>query len=325
MAPIVTVVVAVRNEEANIEKCLNSILSSNLPRDEFEIIVVDGESLDSTVETAKKFPVRLLGNPKRSASAGRNIGFGGARSDLVAFTDGDCEVERNWLPRLVQAIQSAESRVAGAGGPLYTPLNSGKLEKMVGLAQATFLGSGMSVQGFVFNAPRFVESISNSNALYRKGVLIGVGGFDERFGKGQDAELNYRLKKDGESLFLYVPDAIVFHHRRKTARGIWIQYFEYGMGMAHVTRKHRRIPRWFAPLPTLSLVAFASICGLTIAHSSLLPLTLVVLGVYVAALFGTVVESLMRSQTWMSVGCLAILPLQHISYAVGYFVGLLKP
>jgi GT2 family glycosyltransferase len=325
MSPIVTVVVAVRNEEANIGKCLTSILSSNLPRDEFEIIVVDGESLDSTAEIAERFPVRLLGNQKQSASAGRNIGIGDAHGDLVAFTDGDCEVDKNWLPGLVRALQSAESRVAGAGGPLYTPTYSGRLEKMVGLAQATFLGSGMSVQGFVFKTPRFVESISNSNAVYRKGVLTGVGGFDERFGKGQDAELNYRIRKDGKSLFVYVPDAIVFHHRRKTARGIWIQYFEYGMGMAHVTRKHRRVPRWFAPLPTLALAAFASICGLTIAHSSLLPLALIVLGVYGAAIFGTIIESLVRSHTWMSVGCLVLLPLQHTAYAIGYFVGLLKP
>lgn len=324
MTPKVTVVVAVRNEAATIKSCLTSILANSQTEVPYEVIVVDGDSHDNTMGIVREFPVRILQNPKCTASSGRNMGVSGSCSPYVAFTDGDCEVGRDWLSVLVNEIESSTARVAGVGGSLLIPGNASHFSRAVGVAQNTLIGSGGSIQSYVFEKEREVESISNSNAIYRREVIVDVGGFDEDLRIGQDADLNHRIRSGTNLSFRYTPKAVVYHHRRPTLRRFCIQTFGYGRAMAILLDKHRGLTRWFSPLPLAAVLAVAIIGLVSLAYESLFILESALLLTYLAVLVGAIAEAGVKSRTILSVMCVVILPVQHLAYALGYGCGLIS-
>ncbi|MFM1793710.1 MAG: hypothetical protein RL642_95, partial [Bacteroidota bacterium] len=102
----VTVIIPARNEEANIGRCLDSLLQQSLPTDQREIIVVDDGSTDTTatlVESYAEKGVRLLtltdeAGGKKAALA---KGIAAAKHGIIVTTDADCTYPANWLNTLL--------------------------------------------------------------------------------------------------------------------------------------------------------------------------------------------------------------------------------
>jgi glycosyltransferase involved in cell wall biosynthesis len=165
----VSVVVAVKNERAMIERCLKSLLNQDYGN--YEIIVADTGSTDGTPEVVERFAadskrIRLL-RAEGYASAGRNAGITAAMGDVLAFIDGDCVAPRDWLMQLVGPLLSEPSTTAGVGGP-NIPMN--KIENLwsatTNSVLQTFLGSGGSVQVSV-TKKTYVRSLSTANSAFR--------------------------------------------------------------------------------------------------------------------------------------------------------------
>src|SRR4051794_40832390 len=89
--PSVTINVAIFNEERRIGRLLASIAMQDYPPDLVEIIVVDGQSTDRSLEIVRRFPCRILENPARTAPIGRRIGCEAASGDLHIYMDADME------------------------------------------------------------------------------------------------------------------------------------------------------------------------------------------------------------------------------------------
>jgi len=138
--PFVSVIVGIRNEELFIEECIESLLRLNYPSDHYEIIIVDGMSSDKTRDLVQKYPVKLLLNDKKNVAAARNLGVENAIGDLVAFTDGDCKVDSQWLKILVCEMQNAPYDVVCFGGPNLIFETDPVFGRVVGYSQETFMG-----------------------------------------------------------------------------------------------------------------------------------------------------------------------------------------
>lgn len=105
--PFVSFVIPTWNEDKNIARCLGSIFKQTYPRERFEVIVVDGESLDKTAEIARKTGARVINNPKRGAQIGKALGIRGSNGDFVALLDADNEiVQDDWLERFIGLLDS---------------------------------------------------------------------------------------------------------------------------------------------------------------------------------------------------------------------------
>lgn len=125
----ISVVVPVRNEADKITQCLEAIFSQSYKP--HEVIVIDGQSSDNTVEKAKMFPIRLFYQDYGRAGAARQIGLTHATGDYVAFTDGDCVPDKDWLANLLTGFNGfkLKDEVVGVGGQIineYCPKNSKK-------------------------------------------------------------------------------------------------------------------------------------------------------------------------------------------------------
>ncbi len=215
----VSVVVTVRNEERHLGQLLDSLLAQEGP---FEVVVVDAESRDRTVEIAEGFAARAPGVVRvvrrpGSRGVGRNVGVEEARGSFVVFIDGDCFADSQWLHQLRSRLGPgivAAGRTVNVGKPRY-----GELERV------ELFQSGYDV------------TFPSCNLAYGRAAFLALGGFDPRFVTAEDIDLNLRAVQAGASI-VYEPRAIVYHHMRGTFFRFLYQAFWNGYGRKQLTEKH---------------------------------------------------------------------------------------
>lgn len=316
MQPFVSIVVGIRNEERYIEECILSLLDLDYPKESYEIIIVDGMSTDNTRELVQKYPVQLLSNEKINVAAARNLGVKKAKGSFVAFTDGDCKVDKLWLRTLVKEMQQAPEDVTCVGGPNLVFDTDPVFARVVGYAQETLLGSGGSAQSHGYQKKQYVQSIPNCNAFYKKSVIEEVGYFDEYFVLGQDGDLNFRIGKAGYK-FLFVPEAKVWHHRRGTIKTFSVRMFKYGAWMAELFKKHREIVRWYAFLPPMAIISFIFLTVGSFKYPQLIFLLGFLVSTYLILISFYALQVVSKMQSKKGLLTFVIIPTQHIMYGFG--------
>lgn len=259
--PPISVVVATRERPARLAHCLDSLLRVDYPR--FEIIVVD--NAPATSATARLMAGRYRGlatyvqEPVRGLASAHNRGLAAAGGRLVAFTDDDVVVDRDWLPAVAEAFGSSAD--AGCVTGLILPA---QLETA---AQAMLERRGAFAKGFrrvehrvsapdrhplfPFTAGRLG---SGANMAFTADALRAIGGFDPSTGTGtaarggDDLLAFFRVAARGYSV-VYQPDALVWHHHRRESAALADQAFGYGVGLgAYLTAAIVREPRMAGPL-----------------------------------------------------------------------------
>jgi glycosyltransferase involved in cell wall biosynthesis len=218
----ISVIVPVKNEGKKIGNCLEAIFKQTLQP--FEVIVVDGNSTDNTVENANKYPIRLFYENYRTRAGACKVGVENASGEFIAFTDADCIVKNNWLENLMKGFGDG---IVGVGGGIKNQ-GEGIWKKSISFAVGTFLGSAFSIQGRIYTKKKYVKSISGCNSIYRKENLLNIGNFDVRLPTAEDTELNSRLLKIGK--LLYVPDAVILHNHNRGLAEFAKRMQQYGYG-----------------------------------------------------------------------------------------------
>jgi len=103
--PKISYCIITYNEEKNIEECLKSIFSQDYPKEKLEVILVDDNSTDRTVQIAKKFPVRIFYNGKKDADLSMTIGFSNATGDFYHAMGADMRLRgRKWFKKMVKPL-----------------------------------------------------------------------------------------------------------------------------------------------------------------------------------------------------------------------------
>lgn len=323
MYPFISIVVVTKNEEKHIKDCLESLMRLEYPKGKYEIIVVDGNSTDKTREIVEKYLVKLIIDKEGGLANSRNIGIESAKGDYVASTDADCVVKEDWLKNLVDSIQEASKDVVAVGGPNLIFEDDAPFAKLVGYMQETFFGSGGAPQSYRINKSKYVFSIHNCNILYKKSILIREGGFDDRFNVGEDAELNFRLGQKGYK-FLYLPDIIVWHCRPDNLKKFIKKMFLYGESMAKITRKHKKIIRWYAFLPTFAMFTLLVAYPLIKLFSMIVYIYLFGAAIYAIGLLISTAQVYRSYRSTKSLLTFILLPTQHLSYGVGFLKSMIR-
>ena len=226
-SPLVSVVVCAANAGTTLAACLRSLHELDYPR--VELIVVDDGSSDDTAAIARRDGgVRLLCQSHRGLAAARNAGVRAARGEIVAFTDADCVVDRNWLRHLVATMLA--DGLAVCGGPNYSQPTSGPVAAAIAVAPGA--------PAPVLIGARRAEHLPGCNLAFRRRELLQLGGFDPQFrAAGDDVDICWRAQASGLTLG-YQPAAAVWHQRRTTVRGYFAQQRGYGKAEALLYRKY---------------------------------------------------------------------------------------
>ena len=236
--PMVSIIIPVRNEAGLLKNCLESIANLYYPKDRIEVIIADGMSTDDTVNTAKQLGARVVLNEKKTVSPGRNVAFKLAKGEIIAFTDADCIVDKNWIINSVRYFE--DDKVACVGGPNLTPSGEGDFGKAVGFVFNQGIFSAGSIHARELKEVKEVRSIPGCNAIYKKDALEKVMPIDETLLTCDDTELNQRLIDKGYKL-LYTPDVFVWHYRRPNPKRLFRQMSRYAIGRLQVGKKDRRM------------------------------------------------------------------------------------
>lgn len=320
MIPIVSVVIVTKDEEKYISGCLDSLIDQDFQKDYCEIIVVDGGSTDKTLTICQRYPIKLV-TTRSGISHQRNMGVKVARGQYIAFTDADCIAEKIWLRKLMEGMNSSKDDVVAVGGPNLILADDPTFAKIVGYAQETFLGSGGSPQSYRIMKPAFVHSIPNCNILYKKEIIVKEK-YDDMLSVGDDCELNFRLNQKGYK-FLYLPDAVVWHHRPNTLRTFSRKMVSYGIALGQITRKHHKIVRWYAPLVASAVLIILLAYPIMKFIQPTIYIYSSVAFLYVAVLLISTAQVYRRLKNLSSLITLILLPIQHFMYGIGFLIGIL--
>ncbi|MEW5924655.1 MAG: glycosyltransferase family 2 protein [Candidatus Zixiibacteriota bacterium] len=238
--PKISVIIPALNEDKFITATIEYLLNQDYPKDEMEILVVDGGSEDKTAEIVstladKDSRVRLLENPKRFSSAGRNVGVKNASGEIITFVDGHTYIENDQLLRNTALLMS-EKEVSVLSRPQFldTPDNN-LFQQAVSLARKSAIGHGLD--STIYTREDKYVNPSSSGASYRKEVFDKIGYFDENMDAAEDVEFNYRAAINGFRSYTSMKLA-VFYYPRDSFEGLLRQMVRYGIGRFRLAAKH---------------------------------------------------------------------------------------
>jgi glycosyltransferase involved in cell wall biosynthesis len=226
---MVSVIVPARNAERSVRALLGSLKAQTLPRESFEVIVVDDRSTDGTAAVAVEAGVaRVVRAPGGNSYVARNLGVAVAAGDVLAFADADCVPAPDWIERGVSAVRGGDSPLVA--GRVEVPL-LGRPRSVALVDFARYLCQERNVvQGFAATA----------NLWVTRDAFDSIGRFNDRLRSGGDIEFGLRAGEIGLSP-RYAPDVIVTHEPRATPGALARKEFRIGYGIAQ-QRRFARAP-----------------------------------------------------------------------------------
>jgi succinoglycan biosynthesis protein ExoA len=320
LAPFVSVVIPVRNEEGFIARTLDAILAQDYPAARTEIIVADGMSDDRTrqivIDYANRDPrLRMIDNPERTTPAALNAAIAAAQGEVICRIDGHCEVAADFITENVRLLQEhPEAWIVG--GPIVHA-GTGLFGEAVAIAMSHPLGVGMASHRFP-NYEGYVDTVQFP--AFRRWVFDRIGLFDTTLVRTEDDELNYRVTQDGGRMFVSPRVRYVYYVRDRIGN-LFRQYFQYSFWRIPVMRKHKKPTTVRQVVP---LLFFVTLSGLLIASIGLRePLAGAILPiVYLAAMMWLGISIIPRKGLRIASLVPVAVVTMHVAYALGMAYGL---
>lgn len=237
----VSVVVPAYNCATTIERLLLSLFQQTYPAHAFDIIVVDDASTDATATLAERLLTewggagRVLRKPNGGPASARNAGWRASDADVIAFIDADCAAEPDWLAAVVGALDMAPSsdNATVVGGAACHIRN---------VAPPSWVSDYLTACDFYRQRERNgqVDYLITPNVAFRRAALDQVGGFAEHQGVwAEDADLSFRLKREGYALLLAPGGGVTHFGAPGTVANLCHKLYRYGFGSATLSRSWR--------------------------------------------------------------------------------------
>ena len=324
-SPKVTVIMAIRNEEAFISRSLKAVLEQDYPANLVEVLIVDGMSDDKTrqvvEQTAAEYAestVRIIDNPGKIKPKALNIGIAQATGEVVIIVDGHCEIAPDYVTACVKHL--ADDKYAVVGGPIET-IGEGYIGKAIAVGMSSSFGVGGSSFRTVQDRALTVDTVPFPAC--KSHILAEAGPFDEVLANNQDDEYNFRIRKMGYEILLS-PDIRSTYYSRSSLPKLWRQYYRYGMYKVAVMQRHPRQMRLrhFVPMGFVVSLLGGLLLGLLLLVFLWLWMALLLL--YVAANLTASFLSA-RAEGWQYLPVLPIIfAILHFGYGFGMLRGMIR-
>jgi glycosyltransferase involved in cell wall biosynthesis len=308
--PAISVILPVLNEESHLEGAVLSVLSQDY-RGPLEIILALGPSRDRTNEIAAKLAsqdnrVKLLDSPTGKTAAGLNLALAASKSPVVVRVDGHAQIPNNYISLIVEILK--KTGAVNVGG-VMAAVGTTAFERAVAGAMRSPLGVGAS-RFHTGGEAGEVDTVYLG--AFRREALVAIGGFDERFTRAQDWELNFRLRENGGVIY-FDPRLHVTYRPRSSVGALAKQYFEYGRWRRVVSRRHSGTINYRYLAPPFALLGFSAslVLGVLLSSIFFIPALVYLLFVVLASL-----------KISTSIGeyllLLLVIPTMHFAWGAGF-------
>lgn len=319
----------VLNERAYLQHAVESVLAQDLDVPA-ELVLALGPSTDGTTELARALAsgddrIRLVDNPAAHIPVGLNAAIRASRYPTIIRVDAHSELSPGYAARALRTLD--RTGAANVGGVMHAEGRT-PFQKAVARLYNSPVGLG---GGAYHGGARESEAESAYLGVMRRDVLDEVGLFDETIRRGEDWELNLRIRQAGH-LVWFDPELSVTYWPRESWLRLARQFRATGAWRGELVRRfgRRNGLRFFAPPALVLIVAVAVVVGVLqltgvlagtaslIASAIYLPLVayaLLVLAVAVAPGGGGI-----RQRLWT----LLVLPTMHLSWGFGFLGGVLR-
>jgi succinoglycan biosynthesis protein ExoA len=308
--PAISVILPVLNEESHLEGAVLSVLSQDY-RGPLEIILALGPSRDRTNEIAAKLAsqdnrVKLLDSPTGKTAAGLNLALAASKSPVVVRVDGHAQIPNDYISLIVEILN--KTGAVNVGG-VMAAVGTTAFERAVAGAMRSPLGVGASR---FHTGGQAGEVDTVYLGAFRREALVAIGGFDERFTRAQDWELNFRLRENGGVIY-FDPRLHVTYRPRSTVRALAKQYFEYGRWRRVVSRRHSGTINYRYLAPPFALLGFSAslVLGIVLSAVFFIPALVYLLFVVLASLkISTSISEYLL--------LLLVIPTMHFAWGAGF-------
>nr|NCW96547.1 glycosyltransferase [Actinomycetota bacterium] len=308
--PPVSVILTVVNEAAHLEESITAVLNSHYSG-AIEIAISVGPSRDNTREIADSLAqrdprIKVIENPSGKTPNGLNSAIAATKNEIIVRVDGHSSIGPDYIREAVRTLR--ETGAVNVGGVMAAE-GIKPFQRAVARAMRSPIGVGASR----FHTGGSAGSVDTVYlGVFKRSALIGVGGYDSRFTRAQDWELNYRLREKGGVIW-FNPNLTVTYRPRSTFRSLAKQYFEYGRWRAAVTRYHKGTAnfRYLAPPINVFLQAFSILLGTFWAPVFFIPIF-----TYLGAIL---IAALVIGKSWSErVRLPIVLIIMHFSWGIGF-------
>ena len=310
VSPAISVILPVLNEEPHLAESVSAILAQDY-KGSFEIILALGPSRDQTNVIAESLAqrdsrIKLVMNPTGKTAVGLNLAIAASENSVIVRVDGHAKIPINYLSLAVSILR--ESGAVNVGGVMAAE-GVTKFEIAVSRAMRSALGVGASR---FHTGGKAGEVDTVYLGAFRREAINAVGGFDERYTRAQDWELNHRLRKNGGKIF-FDPRLQVTYRPRPNLKKLAKQYFQYGRWRRVVSRSHPGTVnlRYLAPPFTLLGTIASLLLGLLIDPFLFLPAA--VYGIFLLISAISIAKSVREA-----ISLLAIIPTMHFAWGAGF-------
>jgi glycosyltransferase involved in cell wall biosynthesis len=260
--PFVSIVIPCRNEEKFLSDCLDSILAQDYPKDQMEILVVDGISQDRTREIVESYIrehmfIKLLNNPGKITPCALNVGIDSSIGDIILIMGAHSIYEQGYISKCVNNLIASGADNTG-GVCKIMPNNDSLVAKSIAYVLASPFGAGNSYYRTGSKKPRYVDTLFGG--CFKREIFDKIGFFDEDLIRGQDTEFNARIRKNGGKVLL-IPDITSYYYARDSLYTLWKMELQYGYYKPLVVKKvgkvftlRQLVPPLFVSVLAVSLI-----------------------------------------------------------------------
>lgn len=322
---MLSVICPIYNEEKYIPQFLDSILQQDYPKDDLEILLVDGMSKDRTraiiSEYAEKYPcLRLVDNPQQTVPYAMNNGIKSAKGETIIRLDAHAEYPADYFSVLVKKLEELEGAENVGGVCITLPCNDTVVATSIAECLSNKFGMGNSY--FRVGAKDVMSVDTVPFGCFRKSLFDKIGLYDTDMIRNQDDELNGRIIKNGGKIIL-LPEVEIKYFARDKISKVRKMFYQYGLYKPLGNKKlgsPATIRQFFPLLFVIGLVLGIIFC---LIFPVLWPFyaAVVLMHLLIGAFEG--IKSAKKTGKW---GCIFIMPYiflnMHISYGIGYLRGL---
>lgn len=313
---------AIRNEEAFIERSLGAILEQDYPPESVEILIADGLSDDNTLNIIDSMPdkerIQIVPNPGITQAYGLNCLIPLAKGDYIVRVDGHTIIAPDYITRCIQTLQTTGADNVGGG---MDPVGITPIGQAIALAGKSPFAVPSTFH--ISNRAQYTDTVYLG--AWPRHVFEKLGPYNTALNINEDYELNYRIRSNGGQIF-FNPEIKSLYYGRQTRSHLARQYYRYGRVKVKMLRKHPR------SLRVRQIIAPLFVAGLVIGPilSLFLPPLIwiysLVLGIYLLlGLFFAFKATPKINKYTLIRRVMLVYIIMHLAWGLGFWRELIKP